>query len=588
MVKAYLKYEQIAAFGIVASGTAACLPIKSPSNLPLVVCAAGDMVLVWNLRTGEALARLGNVLTRKAGPINALAVSAGGETISSGYADGSIRLWDVSSYDEDMKAAFDESEPEPLVTFNGHRSGVSCLAFEKITRVKSGKGDINIRPSALVSGSNDGDIIMWNVTEGKGVFRFPAHNDAITRVLYFKRESSSFIVSSSKDGIVKVYDVETQHCVQTIVGHRAEVWAMELDPTNSLLVTGSTDAEVRGYLLRNDVEGFDSVKANSADLEGFEHETVFRAIGSVQRYVAAERVTSLHFTVNDGETYMLVGSADKNAEIFSVREAKKANAHRKRREKRKIEANERDVRATSEEKGLDGSLLEEKLRNFKDTLSLQLDMSDFVFSVRQLRLSKRLRSICFLDGELEKRVISKNESQLHLIVQPKDNVIEVHKAVMRNSKRKRTEMRGNGIDDMRTRGDMKEIKKLVTLDFPGHRSDVRSISLAPDDNTLLSASDGSLKLWNMQAQKCVRSMKFDGYGLCTQFIGAEGRIGVVGTKTGGIHIYDLGSGTLMTEELKAHANEIWSMCLNEKLYDADLLVTGGSDKRVCMWGIDVV
>ncbi|PXF46279.1 WD repeat-containing protein 3 [Gracilariopsis chorda] len=588
MVKAYLKYEQVASFGVVASGTTACLPIKSPSNLPLVVCAAGDIVLVWNLRTGESIARLGNLMTRKAGPINAIAVSAGGETIASGYADGSIRLWEFSGYDEDMKAAFDENEPEPLVTFNGHRSGVSCLAFEKISLGKNSKGDIRIRPSSLVSGSNDGDIIMWNITEGKGVFRFPAHNDALTRVLYFKRESSSFIVSSSKDGIIKVYDVETQHCVQTIVGHRAEVWAMELDPTNSLLVTGSADAEIRGYLLRNVTDEFDPAKATGGDLDSFEHETVFRAIGSVQRYIAAERVTSLHFTECDGETYMLVGSADKNAEVFSVREAKKAEAHRKRREKRKIEANQKEIRATSEEKGWDESLLEEKLRTFRETMSLQLDMSDFVFSVRQIRMSKRLRSICFLDGALEKRVKSKNETELHLIVQPKDNVIEVHKAIMNSSKKRRKEKLGNEGDDMQTRGNVNEIKKLITLDFPGHRSDVRSLSLAPDDNTLLSASDGSLKLWNVGTQKCIRSMKFDGYGLCTQFVGAEGRIGVVGTKSGGIHVYDLGSGTLITEERSAHTNEIWSMCLNDKLYEADLLVTGGSDKRVCMWGIDEV
>lgn len=33
-------------------------------------------------------------------------------------------------------------------------------------------------------------------------------------------ESSQKIISSSKDSFIKIWDLQTQHCVQTIVGHR--------------------------------------------------------------------------------------------------------------------------------------------------------------------------------------------------------------------------------------------------------------------------------------------------------------------------------------------------------------------------------
>eukprot|EP00178_Gracilaria_changii_P003713 TRINITY_DN155_c0_g1_i2.p1 TRINITY_DN155_c0_g1~~TRINITY_DN155_c0_g1_i2.p1 ORF type:complete len:1005 (+),score=172.31 TRINITY_DN155_c0_g1_i2:4841-7855(+) len=588
MVKAYLKYEQVAAFGVVASNTATCAELSNENGLPLIASAAGDAVVIWNLRTGESVVRLGNAITRKAGPVQAIAVSQGGGTIASGYADGSIRLWHFSLNEDELHSAFDEQEPQPLVTFNGHRSGVSCLAFEKIAAQSVANSETVVRPSILVSGSNDGDIIMWNTAEGNGIFRLAAHHDAITSIIYFKRESDSYIVSSSKDGTIRVHDVDAQHCVQTIVGYRAEVWAMQLDPSNSFLVTGSVGAELKGFHLRdmaNESSTFNRHEKNG-DLNSLDHETVFKAIGAVERQTAAERVTTIQFTVNEGETFMIVGAADKNAEIFSVRNAKKAESHRKRREKRKLEAIQKELAATAEEKGWSDSILQENLTSQKQMVSLNLEMPDFVHSIRQVRMSKKLRSIGFLESKVEKGRKQVGQRELQLLVQTKDAGIEVHKAFVVSSKKKREpkEEAQDAVD--KSSQSTNEIKKLINLDLEGHRSDVRSISLAPDDNTLLSASDGSLKLWNVATQKCIRSMKFADYGLCTQFLGADGRVAVVGTKNGGLHVYNLGSGALIAEQKNAHKREIWSMCLDNKIYEADMLLTGGSDKRVCMWDFE--
>ncbi|CAN8070342.1 unnamed protein product [Agarophyton chilense] len=588
MVKAYLKYEQVAAFGVVASNTAPCVELKNSKGLPLVACAAGDSIVIWNLRTAESVARLGNIATRKAGPVQAIAVSHGGETIASGHSDGSIRLWEVTLAGDVTRSAFEKEEPQPLVTFNGHRSGVSCLAFEKIEAKRIKKSKTSVRPSALVSGSNDGDIIMWNTAEGNGMFRLAAHHDAVTSVLYFKRKTDSYIVSSSKDGTIRVCDVDTQHCIQTIVGYRAEVWAMQLDPSNSLLVTGSVDAELKGFRLRDTTAESSMLndEQERVDLKILDHETIFQPIGSIERQTAAERVSSIKFTICEGETFMLVGAADKNAEIYSVRSFKKAESHRKRREKRHLETIQKDLMITREEKGWSDSVFQQNLAAQKETVSFQLEMSDFVYSIRQLRMSKRLRSIGFLESDVMKGRARGGIAELQLLVQAKDTSIEVHKALLATSKKKmkrEKEVQSNKNDQSPASS---EIKKLITLDFEGHRSDVRSVSLAPDDNTLVSASDGSLKLWNVATQKCFRSMKLDGYGLCTQFLGADGRIAAVGTKTGGLHLYNLGSGALITEQKEAHKREIWSMCLDNKIYEADMLITGGSDKRVCIWDFE--
>ena len=63
-----------------------------------------------------------------------------------GYADGSIRLWD-------------QSKNSVVATFNGHKKAVTALAFdEKGTR--------------LASGSQDTDLIVWDVVAEAGLFRY--------------------------------------------------------------------------------------------------------------------------------------------------------------------------------------------------------------------------------------------------------------------------------------------------------------------------------------------------------------------------------------------------------------------------------
>lgn len=51
------------------------------------------------------------------------------------------------------------------------------------------------------------------------------------------------VISCSKDSFVKFWDLTTQHCFKTLVDHRSEIWDMEV--LGSLLVTGSSDAEIR-------------------------------------------------------------------------------------------------------------------------------------------------------------------------------------------------------------------------------------------------------------------------------------------------------------------------------------------------------
>lgn len=73
--------------------------------------------------------------------------------IASGYADGTVRIWDSE------KGTCD-------TTLNGHRSAVTILRYNKLG-------------SLLASGSKDCDIILWDVIGEAGLFRLRGHRDQV-------------------------------------------------------------------------------------------------------------------------------------------------------------------------------------------------------------------------------------------------------------------------------------------------------------------------------------------------------------------------------------------------------------------------
>ena len=48
---------------------------------------------------------------------------------------------------------------------------------------------------------------------------------------------------------MKLWDLSTQHCVQTVVAHRAEVWTLSVDPEQKLVFSGSAEGEMKAWKL---------------------------------------------------------------------------------------------------------------------------------------------------------------------------------------------------------------------------------------------------------------------------------------------------------------------------------------------------
>lgn len=75
-------------------------------------------------------------------------------------------------------------------------------------------------------------------------------------------------------------------------------------------------------------------------------------------------------------------------------------------------------------------------------------------------------------------------------------------------------------------------QKTAVIDAPGHRSDVRGLSVSGDGSAVASCSSDSVKLWSTRApHSCIGTCRVAGYCLCVAFA-PGGRHVIAGTKEG--------------------------------------------------------
>lgn len=577
MVKAYLRYEQRDAFGVIASPN--CNAVVHPDGS--VFAGALESVLRWSVRRGVVSQRY--TPARASGPgaeaaaeVVRLELDGTGGMLAAGHFDGRIRLWDLASGTE-------------RVALYGHKRAVTALRFDRAGLT-------------LASGSADTDVVLWDVTAEAGLFRLHGHRDAVTDLCFLggaaggSSSGQRHLLSCGKDGLLKVWALTQQACVHTAVGHTGEVWALDASPDGALVVSAGADDDARLWRVQLGEEG--AAEGGAALL----------AAGSLPRRGKA-RAVSVRFDA--AGALLAIASLDRAVDLFAVRSAAEVRRATKRRQSR---AGERAARKAK--KAQSGRFVDEEAAEGEEAegageegeeVGAALDLALHFSPLPPLRASAKLCSASFLPahhasadappsaahraaaaalgaalGEAEgagRRGTQGVPPGAVLVVCLRSNALAAY-AVPRGA---RAAPAAEGVGEGEAAGGGGGARLVGGVDACGHRSEVRALCMSGDGRLVGTVSDGQACVWAADSGGCLHALPC-GYGLCCAFVAASTHL-LVGTKGGELQLFALASASL-AQSVDAHEGKpVWALCVQPGGLG---LLSAGGDKALRTWVLEAL
>jgi WD40 repeat protein len=117
-----------------------------------------------------------------------------------------------------------------LGTLTGHTGHVQSVA-------------ISPERQALVTGSSDKTIKIWNLFTSQEVYALTGHEDTVRCVAI--SPDGQTLVSGSSDKTIKVWNLATGKEARTLTGHTNGVVSLAISPDGQMLVSGSLDKTIK-------------------------------------------------------------------------------------------------------------------------------------------------------------------------------------------------------------------------------------------------------------------------------------------------------------------------------------------------------
>lgn len=450
-----------------------------------------------------------------------------------------------------------------VITFNGHRSAITTIAFDK-------------QGVRLASGAKDTDIVIWDLIGEVGLFKLRGHKDQITALHFLQPgrphdeavdgetngddivtdgvptahdERAGFLLTTSKDALIKIWDIESQHCIETHVAQsNGECWSIGVYPDQSGCITAGNEGELKVWSI--DIAGLS--QAARQVIEG-SAKTYLRERGVLYRN-GRERTLTVSF--HPKGSYIAAHGSEKAVELWRIRsesEVQKTMARKRKRRREKLAA-------SNDQNGIQEVSEAGREDNVEDISTAEI--SDVIVPYVIVRTGGKIRSIDWAGGRASKA--------LQLLAATANNQLEVYNIPTKQK------------DKSSKSDEPPDYQRTFSVDMPGHRTDIRSLALSSDDRMLASACNGSLKIWNVKTQTCIRTLDC-GYALCSSFLPGD-KIVVVGNRSGELELFDIASSTLI-DTVKAHDGPVWTLHVHP---DGRSIATGSADKTAKFFNFEVV
>jgi WD40 repeat protein len=91
----------------------------------------------------------------------------------------------------------------------------------------------------LVTSSFDGSVRLWEVANGTEVRRFIGHSGVVFGVAF--SPDGRYILSSGADGTARLWNVQTDEEIRRFIGHNNQVRGVAFSPDGKYILTASND-----------------------------------------------------------------------------------------------------------------------------------------------------------------------------------------------------------------------------------------------------------------------------------------------------------------------------------------------------------